>query len=390
MKKILRKIHLWLSVPFGLVIALLCFSGASLLFEREITELCRPALYRVDSVADEPLPLGRLVHIVSRELPDSVQVTGVTVSPDPIHTWQVSLSKPRRAALYVDPYTGEIKGRSERLPFFDTMFHLHRWLLGSSGSKGMAWGKLLTGISTLMMVIILITGLLMWLTNRHRPLSAGLKISAHKGWARFWHDLHVAGGIYATLFLLAVALTGLTWSFDWYRTGFYSLLGVHASPSTHEGTGRSAVTSASDTVPPQGYGHHGERRGHRRCGGGFACWQAVYEQVAAQHPGYRQITLSEGKAEVVPQGRISLRATDTYTFEPASGVLTGCTPYAEKDWATKVRSAVYRIHTGSWGGLFTRILTLLAVVVGFTLPLTGYYLWIRRLGHKRQGPKINT
>lgn len=61
MKKLLRNIHLWLSVPFGVIITLICFSGASLVFEKEISSL-----------------------------------------------WDAE----------------------ERLPFFDTMFHLHRWLLG--------------------------------------------------------------------------------------------------------------------------------------------------------------------------------------------------------------------------------------------------------------------
>ena len=33
MKKVFRKIHLWLSVPFGLLITLICFSGAMLVFD---------------------------------------------------------------------------------------------------------------------------------------------------------------------------------------------------------------------------------------------------------------------------------------------------------------------------------------------------------------------
>ena len=37
MKKIFRQIHLWLSVPFGLIISLICFSGAMLVFENEVT-----------------------------------------------------------------------------------------------------------------------------------------------------------------------------------------------------------------------------------------------------------------------------------------------------------------------------------------------------------------
>ena len=39
MKRIFRKIHLWLSVPFGIVITLVCFSGAMLVFEKELTRL---------------------------------------------------------------------------------------------------------------------------------------------------------------------------------------------------------------------------------------------------------------------------------------------------------------------------------------------------------------
>lgn len=33
MKKIFRQIHLWLSVPFGLIITLICFSGAMLVLK---------------------------------------------------------------------------------------------------------------------------------------------------------------------------------------------------------------------------------------------------------------------------------------------------------------------------------------------------------------------
>ena len=40
MRKIFRNIHLWLSVPFGILITLICFSGAALVFEKEVMELC--------------------------------------------------------------------------------------------------------------------------------------------------------------------------------------------------------------------------------------------------------------------------------------------------------------------------------------------------------------
>ena len=173
MKKLFRKIHLWLSVPFGIFITLICFSGAMLVYEKEITEWCRPDLYFVQTVKEVPLPMEELMEAVAATLPEGTSITGVTISPDAQRAYQVSLSQPRRASLYVDQYTGEVKGGNVRLPFFDAMFRLHRWLMGSaqSASGGMSVGKFLVGLSTFLLVIILLTGILMWLTNRRKPLT---------------------------------------------------------------------------------------------------------------------------------------------------------------------------------------------------------------------------
>lgn len=431
MKKIFCKIHLWLSVPFGIFITLICFSGAMLVFEKEITEWCRHDVYFVKEAGEKPLPMDCLMQMVGTTLPDSVAVTGLTISSDAERTWQVSLSKPRRASLYLNPYTGEVTGYSERLPFYDTMFHLHRWMMGSS--QGL--GKMLVGISTLMFVVILITGILMWLTNRRKPLAKSLKISFTKGWHHFWHDLHVAGGIYATVFLLAIALTGLTWSFSWYRTGFYSMFGVESATGAHGGHGAGRMAEVNSTNartnregrPEKQRGHHDEvrserdssctdegtvyRRGRHHRGSDveryfqpdavveektsvspFAHWQDVYDELASSHPGYRQITLSDGSASVVPAGRYSLRAADRFDFNPVNGQITNHTPYTDQDKATRLRGSVYTVHVGSWGGLLTRIVTFIAVLLGATLPLTGYYLWIKRIlnksKHRQQRPTV--
>ena len=394
-KKVFRKIHLWLSVPTGIFIALICFSGAMMVFEKEITELCRHDLYFVQEVKGSTLPEQRLVEIVTATLPDSVSVTGIKTFPEADRAWQVSLSKPRRASVFIDQYTGEIKGRYERLPFFDTMFHLHRWLLDPSKSIG----KWIVGVCTLLLVIILVTGLLMWLTNRKKPLTQSLKISCNKGWHRFWHDLHVAGGIYATIFLLAMALTGLTWSFSWYRTGFYACFGVESSEKGGAHGGSASIEGQRGGG--EGHGYHGGGEGHGYHGGGeghgyhdggdfgfhrrspYRHWDDVLKEVALKNPGYQQITLKAEAAEVVPEGRRSLRATDKYSYDRRSGEITDVKLYSSEGKDTKVRSGVYMVHTGSWGGIITRILNFLAALIGATLPLTGYWLWIRRLTRKR-------
>ena len=384
MKKALRKIHLWLSVPTGIIITLVCFSGAMLVFEKEITEAIKPELYFVKEAKGEPIPMQQLMEKVEETLPDSVSISGVTVFADSTRTYQVSLFKPRRASIYVNQYTGEVTGRSERLPFFNTMFRLHRWLLGSSSGVG----KLLTGICTLVLVFILITGILMWLTNRNKPLKASLAIHVTKGWGRFWHDLHVAGGIYTTIFLLAMALTGLTWSFSWYRTGFYACFGVessekggaHGEGGNSHGEGRGSRGEGRYTHGDGRNNHEGKRgegRGfHRRSP--YRHWEDVLNEVALKNPGYQQITLKPEVAEVVPEGRLSMRAADKYSYDRRSGEITDVQLYSAGKKDTKVRSGVYMVHTGSWGGIITRILNFLAAFIGATLPLTGYWLWFRR------------
>ncbi len=39
MRKFFAKVHLWLSIPFGIIIAIVCLTGAILVFETEILEL---------------------------------------------------------------------------------------------------------------------------------------------------------------------------------------------------------------------------------------------------------------------------------------------------------------------------------------------------------------
>ncbi len=381
MKKAFRKIHLWLSVPFGLIITVICLSGAALVFEDEVTELCRRDLYYVEKVSGAPLPVEYLIEKVAGTLPDSVAVTGVSISSDAERAYQVNLSKPRRASVYVDQYTGEVKGRHERAPFFLTMFKLHRWLLdGMKPDGGIFWGKMIVGVSTLMFVLVLISGIVIWWPRTKKALKNSLKIAVGKGRRRFWYDLHVAGGMYALVLLLAMALTGLTWSFSWYRAGFYKVFGVemkqragHGALQTVHGTPQTAHGGKS------GRNSSEEGRGNREHTSPYACWQQVYEELKARNAGYKQITVSNGSASVSFERFGNQRAADRYAFNPQDGEITEVTLYKDTDASGKMRGWIYSVHVGSWGGIFTRILTFIAALLGGTLPLTGYYLWLRRI-----------
>ena len=129
MKKTFKRIHLWLSVPFGIILSLICFTGALLVFEREVTELVHYDLYHLKEVKANALPISSLIDKVVPELKDSVSVTGITISNDANRPYRVNLSAPRKAGMMVNQYTGEVLGMDQRLPFFKTVLKLHRWLL---------------------------------------------------------------------------------------------------------------------------------------------------------------------------------------------------------------------------------------------------------------------
>ena len=397
MKKIFRKIHLWLSVPFGLIITLVCFSGAMLVFENEANEWFRRDLYYVETVKESPLPMDKLLEKVATTLTDSVSVTGASISSDPGRAYQVSLSKPRRASLYVDQYTGEVKGKSERSGFFMFMFRMHRWLLDSMnpGNEGIFWGKMIVGVSTLLLVFVLISGIVIWWPRTRKALKNSLKITATKGWRRFWYDLHVAGGMYALIFLLAMALTGLTWSFPWYRTAFYKVFGVEVQQRAAQGHEQKSDAQKRDTK----LAAHREkkrqgndvRKGERSrrpennhsdmysVTSPFVYWQEIYDKLRHQNPEYKQISISSGTASVSFNRFGNQRAFDRYSFNTDNGEFTETSLYQHQDKSGKIRGWIYSVHVGNWGGMFTRILTFIAALLGAALPLTGYYLWIKRL-----------
>lgn len=383
MRKIFHKIHLWLSVPFGLIITVICLSGAALVFEGEIMELCRHDFYYVKKAETSPLPVDMLLKKVAATLPDSVSPTGVSILSDPERTWQVSLSKPRRAYLHVDPYTGEIKGKYERAPFFLTVFRLHRWLLDSmKPGGGIFWGKMIVGTSTLMFVFVLISGIVIWWPRTKRALKNALKITVNRSRHRFWYDLHTTGGMYALIFLLAMALTGLTWSFSWYRTGFYKVFGVEMQQRDGGHAAKAPSGHKDEKGKGAGKGKFPDKEG--KDSSPYAHWQQVYEELKSKNPDFRQITVSKETATVYFNRYGNRLAADRYTFDPRSGEITEASLYKGTDASGKIRGWIYSVHTGSWGGMFTRILTFIAALLGGTLPLTGYYLWLRRLSRKNR------
>lgn len=358
------KLHLWLSVPVGIFIAVICLTGACLVFEDEITGRLNRDIYTVAyEEGQKRMAPSEIISAVRRQMPDSLQVQGLQVQGREGLSYAVSFKNMGRKQLFVDPYTGEVKGWERNHAFFSTMRKLHRWLLDAPAKKGdKTVGKMVVGISTLVMVVILLTGLAVWWPKNRKNLRQRLSVKTGKGKFRFWYDTHVSLGFYATIFLLVMALTGLTWSFGWYRTTFYSAFGVEQSSGGQQANG---------------HGVNGGERQKKRQEFDFTVWDKALAGIEMRYDGYESVAFSASSAKVTPE-HFGMRRQDNVEFNRKTGAIEKITPYLEQPMGNKMKGLVYSIHTGSWGGIVTKIIYFLACLIGTSLPLTGYYFWLKR------------
>ena len=108
----------------------------------------------------------------------------------------------------------------------------------------------------------------------------------------------------------------------------------------------------------------------------YTAWDKAIQEVQAKYTGYTSLRIEEKKIQVI-QGQ-QLRRTDTLKFNPKNGEITETTTYAEVPRAQKLKGWFYAFHTGSWGGIYTKVLYFLAAFIGGVLPLSGYYLWLKK------------
>lgn len=368
MRKLFGKIHRWISIPLGIILSVICFSGAALVFEKEITQQLNPSIYKVEVPEGEAtlLPPSELVARLKTQIADSLRLSILQYGGAADEPVMVTFQNAGKKNLSVNPYTGEVNGWTQSYPFFQTMRKLHRWLLNPPPQKGASsTGKMIVGISTLLMVVILVSGLIIWWPRTRKALRNRLQVSCTKGWRRFWYDSHVALGFYSTLFLLVMALTGLTWSFGWYRSFAYGLFG---------GSVTSSASSHSHAAPQEAHGTRTKGKGKTETD--YSAWDKAFRQVQSRYPDYTSLRIEKNKIQV-NQG-YNLRRTDTVEFNPANGELTGIIPSADTPRSQKLKGWFYAFHTGSWGGVYTKILYFLAAFIGGVLPLSGYYLWWKK------------
>ncbi|MFV0346006.1 MAG: PepSY-associated TM helix domain-containing protein [Bacteroidales bacterium] len=391
MKKLFVKLHLWLSLPFGIVFALISFTGALLVYEDELMNVFKHDRFYVDEVGQEPLPLPELYGKAVASVPDSIKISSVRVSGNEKETYRFSIERQKWASLYVDPYTGEVRDKvmPGELNFFNNTMRLHRWLMFPMKRGEFSWGKFIVGLTTIVSAVILILGIVIFFPKRlkWKYIKKKFQTTVRKGAYRFWHSFHIAWGAYSVIFLLVLCLTGLTWSFTWYRNAFYAAFGVpvqqqqqHHAPPPQNNQPQNASPRAGqqqNANRPEG-NQKAERENKTDPKQQYVLWQTVLDNLNARNVEYKTVSFSNNSARVAPPNA-GYRVSDTYEFDAKTGEITDVKYHVDNvDRRSLIRKWITQLHFGTWAGQLSKLLTFIACLIGAALPITGYYTYFKR------------
>jgi len=371
-RKFFNDIHLWLGLASGIVLFLVCLSGTIYTFRTEVEERVNKAVYFVDHQEGmQAQPLTQLVAMVEKA--QGSPVTGVTIPNQPQKAWSFAIKpkgkeKGRGKTVLVNPYAGTITGDTETgsSRFFMTMMKLHRWLLMEQST-----GRIIVGIATLIFVVLLLSGIILWLPRRLRYWKQGFVILFSGKWKRINHDLHNVLGFYSFIFLLIMSLTGLCWSFEWYKKGASTVLGAEVFGGKKEKPVNSAAAGAvmlsADDVLKIGAG------------------QLNYTGITRlSFPADSLGTFSISKNDAASWNSA---ATDRVIIDAYSGAVLKKELFASKSAGQKIAASIRPIHTGEIYGLFSKIIYFICCLIATSLPVTGTIIWLNKLKKKKPRSK---
>ncbi|MGY4380392.1 hypothetical protein ACVWZ3_008031 [Bradyrhizobium sp. i1.3.6] len=224
-KAALHQIHSIAGLVLALLLALIALTGAIMSFEDEIGDHLNSGIMQVAPRQAPALMPDELVARLKAGQ-DLGKVSAVTLSSDPAAAVRVRFARDEQGArptsLYVDPYDARVLGAPRGEEFFATVRRLHRWLLIPGDAKG--WGRQITGIAALGLIVMLISGLVLRWPRRAGSVKMWLKPNLGLSGRGLHRSLHAVIGTWVLPVYLVMTLTGLWYSFDWYKDGVVWLL----------------------------------------------------------------------------------------------------------------------------------------------------------------------
>jgi len=354
----------------GVVIFIMCVTGALLAFERQTIELFESEArwVQVQDGAERLGPSEVLAKVL--EARPNAKPSAIAIKDEDGAAWEITLG--REGAVFANPYTGEITGESNKgvRGAMSTLRDWHRWIALSGDQRPV--GKAITGASNLLFLFLAISGIYIWFP-RNLVWKAIKPViwfrTGQRGKARNfnWHNTI---GFWTSLFLIIFTLTATVISYQWAANLLYTITGNEV-PQQQQGGG----------------GPQGQQQGQE---GAFAIPEglnAAWLRAEEQAPEWRSISLrlpvtNNSAVFTIDEGIYwNIFARSTLTLDAASAQVTKWDPYGERNAAVQLRSWFRFTHTGETGGIVGQIIGFIACVGGAVLVWTGFSLAFRRFGN---------
>lgn len=383
MKLTLRKaalqLHLWLGLTSGLVVVIMAATGCILAFEEELKHLVHPDRYVVKNIGNKKLSLSELSLKAEKVLPDGLTIKRVQISSDPSRTYVFRTLKMDNDALtywgtylyyyrvYIDPYTGKVhEVEDAKHDFFEIVLDLHRRLL-----LGEKIGKTITGYSTLMLVIILFSGLIIWYPKKMNKnmLKGMFSIKTSASWKRVNYDLHNVLGFYAVIPLILISYSALIWNFENFDKWIKNTLNGNAPIEQKVKSSIPLEQFTNRKIILNSIGKKVEKD--------LIDKKSALINFPRTDEGTYYAELTYGNKQY---------QNEQYNFDQYSGKILKHQVYKDEKigYGTALRERNYDLHTGSIFGATGRILYLLAGIIATSLPITGLIIYLNR---KKKKPK---
>lgn len=367
-KAALLQLHSIAGLVLALLLCLIALTGAIMSFEDEIVDRLNAGIMHVTPRTTSALLPDELV-LRLRAVPDAGKVAAITLSSDPSAAVHVRFARDeqggRPSSLYVDPYDGSVLGVPRGEEFFAMVRRLHRWLLIPADAKG--WGRQITGVAALGLIVMLVSGLVLRWPRRASSAKMWLKPNLGLSGRGLHRSLHAVIGTWVLPIYLLMAMTGLWYSFDWYKDGVVWLLSRPEVSATKMQPKAQRAAGGRETVQPIGFDRAWSTLLHEE-GGHFA--RALLTLPAGPGTAIRvRLWQKDSTLESV---------RDEFRIDAVTGQLISAERYADKTLGEKAIASVLDIHRGAVLGWPGKLAFMMAAALMPLFAITGVLLYVSR------------
>ncbi|AJA60041.1 MULTISPECIES: PepSY-associated TM helix domain-containing protein [Bradyrhizobium] len=377
-KAALHQIHSIAGLVLALLLALIALTGSIMSFEDEIGDYLNSAIMQVAPRQAPALMPDELVARLKAEQ-DLGKVSAVTLSSDPAAAVRVRFARDEQGArptsLYVDPYDARVLGAPRGEEFFATVRRLHRWLLIPGDAKG--WGRQITGIAALGLIVMLISGLVLRWPRRAASVKMWLKPNLGLSGRGLHRSLHAVIGTWVLPVYLVMTLTGLWYSFDWYKDGVVWLLSRPHVAAAKMQPKQPRAAGRSEPAQPAGFD---------------LAWSTLQREEGDRFS-KALLTLPAGPGTVIrirswPKDSTLDTTRDEFRVDAVTGQVISAERYADKTLGEKIIANVLDIHRGAFLGWPGKLAFMIAAALMPLFSVTGILLYLsrRRLRRPAQPP----